>query len=547
MIPETPRQLTARRGFSVFFKGKTLLSSIDPITQGERVVRAAHKAERTLYFCPSPVYGYGLLDLLNTIGNDSAVLCVEADEMLMRFTLAEMPPELRNHPKLRLVRTQDAEALCRFIKKEWGARAFRRIEILRITGGWQLYPEIYSALAGAVQRDIAIDWGNAITLMSLGRRYALNFIRNLPLLASAPSAGTIQFGDSPVLVLGAGPSLDGFLDALPRGSTDRDGRPFYIICADTALTALKARGIKPDLVVALEAQHWNLRDFIGTGDWNIPVAMDLSSLPATAEQLGGSPFLFTTPWTPLSIFERLKTRDMSPLSLMPLGSVGLSTVALALGISSGPVLLAGLDFSFSMDTFHAKGTPSQLALARKHNRLNGTVSVAAVFRRGVFKTRAKNGAPVFSDPTLQNYRDLFEQEFSRENRIRDISGTGLNLGIEPVSIPAALDMLYHPGTSRTPGASFPPRENKSGGVKGFILEEYAFLLELKAVLTGEKNPQPGELEALLEKTDYLWSHFPEYAGTSGKSPAVNDLSFLKRVRIEIDPFLEAFRMIRETP
>lgn len=548
MNDETPRKLSARRGFSVFYKGKTLLSTIDPILQSERVIAAAHNVSRTLYFCPSPLYGYGLESFLKTISDDSALLCVEADEALMQFSQEEIFPSLLNHPQFRFISTQDHQALCTYIKNEWGARAFRRVEVLHISGGWQLHPKIYQALEKAIQRDITIDWGNAITLMNLGRCYALNFIRNLPLLSFVPSAKSIHFGNKPLLVLGAGPSLDAFLAAIPQKFHGTKGRPFGILCVDTALSALKAWNIKPDLVIALEAQHWNLRDFIGMGDWHLPLAMDLSALPATSEQLGEQTFLFATPWADLSIFRRLKEAGLSPLSMMPLGSVGLTAVLLAQHISSGKIITAGLDFSFNLDSFHAKETPSWRDFRRKHNRLNGIIPAAA-FRKSMIKVKAKNGTSVFTDPNLQNYRDLFQQEFSKENtvlwehRLCDIKSSGLPLGIKTITVQEAICFLSegnHPAETVFP---LTQNETQSAKVKQFIRGEHQFLRELLACLTGEKNPAPGELEELLRTCDYLFAHFPDYAGTSGKAPAANDLSFLKRVRIEIDPFLKIFTMI----
>ncbi|MCL2319371.1 MAG: hypothetical protein FWC45_04745, partial [Treponema sp.] len=88
---DTPRELPARRGFSVSYRGKTLLSRIDPVAQGERLAAEIPAKERTLYFCPSPLYGYGLSLFLERLRTDarlkqSAVLCAEADEQLFEIT-----------------------------------------------------------------------------------------------------------------------------------------------------------------------------------------------------------------------------------------------------------------------------------------------------------------------------------------------------------------------------------------------------------------------------------------------------------------------------
>ncbi|MDR2617255.1 MAG: DUF115 domain-containing protein, partial [Treponema sp.] len=369
---EKPRLLEARRGFSVSYRGKTLLSLIDPIGQAERAVDAVPVMNCTLYFCPSPLYGYGISRLLSRISGDSAVLCVEADERLMALSLAAPETPWKGNPSLTLARTTDAAALCAFVRKTWGSRRFRRVTVLRLSGGWRLAPDVYDALADALRQDIAVDWANAMTVVKLGRCFIRNTIKNLPCIPRSRPLDSLSFGSAPALVLGAGPSLDHVLDGLSAAFGDLSktgGRPFRIICVDTALAALKERDIKPDLAVALECQHWNLRDFIGLGSWEVPVAMDLSALPATSETLGAQFSLFVTPWAPLRIFDRLEEAGLLPEALPPLGSVGLTATALAQRLGSGPVVLGGLDFAFTDCAFHARATPGHRERLRRQTRL----------------------------------------------------------------------------------------------------------------------------------------------------------------------------------
>jgi hypothetical protein len=579
MNDETPRRLSARRGFSVSYRGKTLLSLIDPSGQADRAADAAPALGRTLYFCPSPLYGYGLARLLERIGADSAVLCVEADEQLMALTLETMPAELREDRRLRLVRTASAAALCSFVRDCWGSRRFRRLEMLRLSGGWQLAPEFYGDLAAALRREIAVEWGNAMTLVKLGRRYIRNALRNLALIDSAAGIGDLDYGGRPVLVLGAGPSLDAALDGCAvhfAGRLDPSRRPFKIVCVDTALTSLKARNIEPDLAVILECQHWNLRDFIGLGPRKIPAAMDLSALPAAAAFSGGGLFLFVTPWTELRLLDRLRAAGMLPDQLAPLGSVGLAAVELARRLSRGGIIVAGIDFSFTLDASHARSTPGHLALLAAQNRFRSLIGGGA-FSPGVSAVPAKSGVPVRSNPAMRNYRSLFEQEFAADPRIWDIAGPGLPLGLKTLSMEEALDTLdtapagnvpvggvhaeftggppsmaaKRPGDVRT-GKTGPCGESPERGpaLAAFIQREREALVLLRDILSGAgpdtaiDGGGPGEkLEAMLDEADYLWAHFPECAGAGGRRPAASDLSFLKRVRIEIDPFIRLWDLV----
>jgi hypothetical protein len=546
---DAPRQLATRRGFSVFYKNKTLLSIIDPIGQAERLVSSLSILGKTLYVCPSPLYAYGLASLLERLDADSAILCVEADELLFtlaREALAQKALAL-NDPRLCLVFAGHGVAPIRaFVKKHWGSRAFRRVELLRLSGGWQLFPALYEKLADALRRDLATDLGNAMTLTRLGRLYIRNAVRNLPLLARSLGFDAIaaRFGAAPVLVLGAGPSLDAVLDRLAPDPVvhTRETRPFRIICVDTSLGALRARDIPPDLVVALESQHWNLRDFVGLGGWNAPLAMDLSALPATKDTLGGEVALFATEWTPLGFFTRLKAARLMPETFPPLGSVGLSAVAIARRVSTGPLVTAGLDFSFTLDHYHARDTPSHREILRRQNRLNSPINVSAAFRAGTFIARSKSGLPTRSDPALNAYRDLFEDEFSGESRLYDIEGPGLALGLHTLSMQAALELLRN--ASPSPAEPPVPLRIEASAISGFIQNEVAMLHSLKAMLSGGADGDrvaPEELEPLLVACDYLWAHFPDRAGKpSAALPLATDISFLKRVRVEIDPMLKLF-------
>jgi len=190
--------------------GITLLSGVDPVRRAERTADAVSVKDNTLYFCPSVLYGYGLARLLSRLEQtapNSAVLCVEADGELYELTKQNIDPALLANGRLRITNICDEEALCSLVREAWGARAFRYIDVVRFSGGWQLFPELYDSLCFALRREIATDWSNALTLAKLGRLYIRNALRNLSLLPRFPSCAALSFGDAPVLVLGAGPSL----------------------------------------------------------------------------------------------------------------------------------------------------------------------------------------------------------------------------------------------------------------------------------------------------------------------------------------------------
>jgi len=534
------------QGLPFVRNGKTLLSAVDPQGRAERLVKAVPVKERTLYFCPSPLYGYGLsyfLSRLETEAPDSAVLCIEADPELFALASQNIDSSIAANKLFHLTNICESEGVYSLVREKWGARAFRRVEILRLTGGWQLFPEVYDSVCDTLRREIATDWSNALTLTKMGRLYIRNALRNLSLLSKFPSVRELSFGSAPILVLGAGPSLDETLDVLEDQYADILASPpkrsFKIICVDTCLGALKERNIVPDLAVILESQHWNINDFLTCRGWKVNAAIDLSSLPASANILCGEIFLFFTPWTQLKIFERLKSTGLLPAVVPPLGSVGLTAVELSRRLTTGKIICAGLDFSFTQDKYHARSTPGHRSRLNLQSRFKRLFNPAA-YNQYSTAAVSKSGASVYTNSAMKNYRDLFEQEFGGDERIFDIEGTGLPLGIKTLSLKDAMALLDKEKSAptqnvreRTEGTS---SFGKNSELDSFFKEEKTRLEELRALLTGETALDNERLNTLIEECDYLWAHFPDYAG--GRRPAVNDISFLKRVRSEIDPMLK---------
>ena len=546
LLSENPVSRPARRGYTVSYKGKTLLSTIDPVSQSERIAAGITRRDRTLYFCPSPLLGYGLDTLLSLISKDSAILCVETDEQLFALSRSSIKEEILDNSSIALTGISNSTQLCRFVREKWGARVFRRIEQVKLSGGWQL-DQNYEIMAEFLQKDIALDWGNAMTLVKLGRRFTRNVIRNLSLFNKALPVTQLQFGTKPVLVLGAGPSLDKVLDSFQEKGLfdlDKDRRPFVLICVDTCLTILRERKIVPDLTVVLESQFWNLHDFAGSGNTQIPVAADFSAYPGSLKLLNGPLFFFFTPWTPLRLFDRLKTAGFLPPVFPPLGSVSLSAVELAKRFGSGPVICAGIDFSFSFDSQHARSSPSRLDALLIQNRFSSPFNLEAVFRNGVFTVFSKSKVPVKSDPAMRNYRDLFEREFS-DPRIKDINGSGLPLGQETLDINDAYIILAANNSTQNQTMQTEEKEQckKSTRLADFMKNEKTQLEKLRSILSGDTiQDDTSVLDQLLDDADYLWAHFPDCAGTEGRRPLASDITFLKRVRAELDPFITIWEL-----
>jgi hypothetical protein len=431
---------------------------------------------------------------------------------------------------------------------------FRRVVRFNLSEGFRLHEQYYNELETKLRAEITREWSNAATMTKLGRRYALNFMRNLGLLDKLPSLADWLPPPSPMTVLGAGPSLDSFVDK---------GEP--LICVDTALPVLAARGIRADLAVALEAQHWNLRDFIGCRAVPRALAMDMSALPATAKAVDCPVYLFWTPWTRLRFFDRLKATGLLPLELPPLGNVGITAYALARRLFSGDVQTAGLDFSFTSDQYHCRGSPGHIELLRSTNRFKSLIPAGQTLRSSTFAFVGEGGVRHRADPVMRGYRELFEgiragavsdtqKKCLTPTKVSDTGGGTMSdtqksarhqKKVSDTAQPIAIygDAL---GACRPPTPDPRPRacvasvnpEVSDTTASTMIALLRSELETIRAILGGREKAPPETLAALLAQNDYLYAHFPDYAARD-RPPDITDLSFLKRVSAEIEPFLRA--------
>lgn len=558
MEQEAPRLSATSRGYTIYYKERYLLSPRDAQGGCERVVEALPLKENTLYVVASPLFGYGLPRLAARLPKGAALLCVELDPLLYHASVAEFCDFCKEGSSLPYLCAPSPEEVINFVRATWGPRRFRRVELLRITAGWQIRPAGYQEIVRLLEESIALDWFNAMTLTRLGRRYARNFIHNLALLPQSHDARSLSWGNVPVLLCGAGPSLDETLSSLVHvlpSLKEKKQRPFKILCVDTALRTLLLYGIIPDLVVVQEAQWWNLRDFVGIQDEDFAFLLDLCSLP-TVPRLSvfkkAPLYLFYTPWTSLRFFSRLSNRNLLPLQVPPLGSVGLTMLALARQISTGPLFVAGLDFSYTVEQFHCKGAPGFL---ESHYRL--TRFVSPIQGEKSFREKSRSLAHPFlalrTDPALLQYQQLCVRQFSHHPAIFDLRPWGLDLGFPRRTIAEFVALLSEemadsgekPGGVPQISGSSPPFSWARREVELCLQDEKKALERIVGLLQGTEDASPGELEQLLSDLDYLWAHFPEWAGREGSLPPTQDISFLKRVRAELDFFIKTVELALE--
>jgi len=538
-----PSPVDTGRGLSVLYRERYLYSRYDPVKATVEAASALVIPDETLVLCASPLLCYGLDVILEKLPPTSYVLALECDEELMAFSAARIPDWLKAHGGFSFIRTSSVARVLETVDA-LKAGPFRRCIRVDLSGGAALYPDFYRSALCAIDEYISRWWRNHVTLMKLGRNYARNFFFNcsmIPRSFAVPSSRVSR----PILVAGAGPSLDASLDFI-KEHRER----LFLLAVDTALPTFRDSNIEPDAVIIVESQFWITRAFIGFRDSGIPVYADMTSNPQAIAATGGPVHYFNTRYAKAAFLERFASSGFAPPEIQPLGSVGLSALALAEIISTGeaPVFFSGLDFSWGSGFTHSRGAPSIREAHASVDRYCSLEAQRVPYAVGVTSAAGKDGRRVFTDPALSGYAALCAAEFGEprgdvaQSRSRmpffDIGVTGLPTGCRQLSTIEAAALI---GDKIEPRIRLDEKEFQcdENRVREFLARERSRLVEIRGILTGsdeatgDASSKKDRLERLIAESDFLFLHFPDgYRGVSAEP------SFLKRIRIELEYFLK---------
>ena len=145
-----PDLVDTGKGLSVLYQNKFLYSRYNPSITPIRSVAQVDIREETLVFCPSPLLGYGLKELLEGLPKRCCVIAIECDEELMALSLDTIDPDIKNNPKFTYYRTDSIFAVLSRIDS-LGQESFRRCLRLDLSGGSSLYSEFYARCLSAIE------------------------------------------------------------------------------------------------------------------------------------------------------------------------------------------------------------------------------------------------------------------------------------------------------------------------------------------------------------------------------------------------------------
>lgn len=479
----------------------------------------------SLVLCFSPLLGYGLPELLSSLPANCVVLGIEADPAVFDFTRVHVPESVRKDSRFFLSNISSVQDLVQWFESSCPAPV-RRCLSIDCSGAASLNTNLYRTMVSTLDSVIATWWKNRMTLMVLGRNYHRNILRNLQVLPRSVHLPSCR-SSRPVLVVGAGPSLDVSLPFIGKAR-----EKVFLLAVDTALAPLAQANITPDALIILESQFWIEQALHGFRGSKIPVFADLTARPAAVTLTGGKISFFTTRFDSSPLLDRLELAGILPPVLPRLGSVGLAAIHISRHFIAPnlPVLFTGLDFSWGSGYSHSRGAPWPHLIRIASTRLQTQEPVPSL--PGVFPVTGKNDRPLYSNPVMSSYAHLCRDQFSHDQLCFDLGSEGLNTGCRRISHSDAESLLDR-YTQNTSSDTCKESLCTSTMINSFLHTEYRLLQQLRDALTGDIPAGHEDLEAYIKQCAYVYSHFADAHRFDCR-----DQSFLNRIRVEAEVFLK---------
>lgn len=525
---------------TVRYRGRFLYNRKDPKGSVEKRLELSAIQPNTLVFIPSPLLFYGFGKLVKKIPKGCHILCVEADQELMAFSAEHLPDFYRGMDPVTFIRA-DREEQILAVLSDLGPCNYRRAQLLPLSGGYSINADIYKRMFSALEKTIQSAWQNRMTSIHMASLWFGNLFKNIGNMASTQQRIPPLVQTKPVVVTGAGLSLEGSIPTLQK-YRDR----FFLLTVDTALPVLEHNGIRPDGICVMEGQMYNQYDFIGSRTLNALLFADITSFPGTLRLFTGPRYLFLSEFTESPLFDRMRRYSILPELVPPLGSIGVTALYIAKQITRGAVIFTGLDFAYTLGKTHANGAPAHTLLLKNADRKTPPVPYIACLKRPRFRTSGKmrgRKAQVMTDLVLHSYLGPLNDVIGNDDRCYDFGLFGAANKARLLTTESEFLSLIDTADSTTAESNERRRDGNDAdisleNVRQFISEEIKLLQEAIAVgtryITKDQSEKSSEaVVQALRAVDYIYLHFPDKPPLPRK-----EVGFVKRAVISTGRYLK---------
>lgn len=316
---------------------------------------------------------------------------------------------LRNTPeKLRLLELTEPQELVRVVAAFYSPALHEKIS-LHLSEGYDTLTDL-SLFRDAFREGVARAAGNYRTMARLGRAWSRNIITNAALLASGemPHLGILgppKTAPPRAVVLGAGPGLE---EWIRRGGAPAP-RDALVLAADTALPALGARGIVPDIVASIDSQAATYLHYMPRAT-RLPrlILADLTAPPLLSRL--GPPVGFFSGGHPLST-ALLPEAPLNGISTEG-GNVGFTLLSAAGALGASEIAVAGVEYAYLRGRAYARGSYLDTYFFSRNERRDPLTSYwSRILYRDPEFAQISDAPPwSYTDPRLRRFAESFDRQ-----------------------------------------------------------------------------------------------------------------------------------------
>ncbi len=265
----------------------------------------------------------------------------------------------------------------------------------------------------------------ATAMVNAARTYS-NLVMNLHHYAAGATMNDLHQAAAgyPAVCISAGPSLSRNVHLL----TDPQVRSrVVVICAQTTLKPLLARGIRPDIVTALDYAPISQRFYEHLPPLpEVTLVAEPVAHPAILEHFPGPIRLTQSRFLDRLLGDRARTRVAVPYG----GTVAHLSYYVAQHLGCDPIILLGQDLGFSDGLYYCPGTAIHDVWAPELGPFNTLEMMEwqriARHRGHLQKREDIHGRPIFTDEQMLTYLGQFERDFAAaEATVLDCTEGGL--------------------------------------------------------------------------------------------------------------------------
>ncbi|MBU2599275.1 DUF115 domain-containing protein [bacterium] len=250
------------------------------------------------------------------------------------------------------------------LERYFSVLTFKEMYVIEHLPSIKENPKYYQEVEAKLKEALYMATVNVGTFLRYGAIWKNHILTNFPLILKHPGVNCLnhKFKELPVIIVGAGPSLDRNITTLKEVKDTA-----LIISTDTALTTMLKNKVLPHLVMTVDGTIKNFTKCYQNLDIpkNIFLISDLMAYPETFSKFSSEKIFILNDGHPLlQWLGRFAGFD----SYIPRGgNVSTAAFNLALRLGSKTIILIGQDLSFPGGKFYSQGIVKKTSRYLKNN------------------------------------------------------------------------------------------------------------------------------------------------------------------------------------